>query len=120
MGKSAAAQHSKAYRDRKKAEAERLGIEELTIETARGVRTAMLAAAEAHGYSQLQELYQDLALSFLAAPPEQQTERLKQPDAPAFVITPKLARHFEAASRVELKREPDCEILAPTDQKKSG
>lgn len=106
MEKSAAAQHSKAYRERKNAEAERLGIEKLTIETARGVRAAMTAAAKAHGYSQVQELWQDLALAFLAAQPSVQAARLKKPGAPAFQITPKLARHFEKESRAELRLDP--------------
>ena len=117
MEKTAAARHSKAYRERKNAEAERLGIEKLTIETAKGVRRALLAAAKAHGYEQLQELYQDIALSFLAASPEQQADRLKHPDAPAFVITPKLARQLDVASRAELRRDPGDEVIIPTVMK---
>jgi predicted hydrolase (HD superfamily) len=114
MAKSAAAQHSKAYRERKNAEAERLGIEKLTIETARGVREAMTAAAKAHGYSQVQELWQDLALAFLAAQPSVQAARLKKPDTSAFSITPKLARKFKEATRAELKRDPGDEVSHPT------
>lgn len=110
MAKSAAAQHSKAYRERKNAEAERLGIEKLTIETARGVRQAMTAAAKAHGYSQVQELWQDLALAFLAAQPSVQAARLKKPDAPAFHITPKLAQKFEKESRAELRLNPGDDV----------
>lgn len=104
MEKTIAARHSQAYRERKKTQADRLGIEELKIETGRGVRDGMAAAAKAHGYSQVQELWQDLALAFLAVSPIEQAKRLQRPDAPAFRITPKLARHFEAASRAEVSR----------------
>ncbi|MNJ75637.1 hypothetical protein D3C77_727610 [compost metagenome] len=66
-----------------------------------------------HGYSQLQELWQDLALSLIAAEPEDQARRLKRPDASAFEISPKLARQFDEASRAELKRDPGHQIIAP-------
>lgn len=44
--------------------------------------------------------------AFIAADHQEQARLLKKPDAPAFKISPKLARRFEAASRVELRRDP--------------
>ncbi|ROL64579.1 hypothetical protein [Pseudomonas vranovensis] len=111
--KTGAAKHSADYRDRKKAEAQRFGIETLAVEMAAGTRAGMTGAMKAHGYTQLQELLQNLHRSFLAASPEEQARRLQQHDAPAFRISPKLARQFEKASRAELKRDPGCEIEVP-------
>lgn len=111
--KTGAAKHSADYRERKKAEAERFGIETLPVEMAAGTRAGMAEAMKAHGYSQLQELLQDLHRSFLSASPEEQARRLQQPDAPAFEISPKLAHQFDKASRAELKREPGDEIINP-------
>ncbi|WP_191832584.1 nucleoid-associated protein [Pseudomonas fluorescens] len=90
-------------------EAERFGIETLSVEMAAGTRAGMAAAMKVHGYTQLQELLQNLHRLFLAASPEEQAHRLQQPDAPAFEISPKLARQFEQASRAELKRDPGDE-----------
>jgi hypothetical protein len=88
--KTGAAKHSADYRDRKKAE-----------------------AMKAHGYTQLQELLQDLHRSFLAASSEEQARRLRQPDATAFEISPELARQVEQASRAVLRREPGDEQIMP-------
>lgn len=112
--KTGAAKHSANYRERKKAEAERFGIETLPVEMAAGTRAGMIEAMKAHGYTQLQELLQNLHRSFLAASPEEQARRLQQPDAPVFVISPKLARQFEEASQADIKRAPGDEIIAPT------
>jgi hypothetical protein len=107
--KTGAAKHSADYRDRKKAEAERLGIEILPVESAAGTRSEMAKAMKAHGYTQLQELLQDLHRAFIAVDHREQARRLKKPDAPAFKISPKLARRFEAANRAEPKRNPCSE-----------
>ncbi|WP_327440246.1 hypothetical protein [Pseudomonas donghuensis] len=112
--KTGAAKHSADYRDRKKAEAERFGIERMQVEMAAGTREGMARAMKAHGYTQLQELLQNLHRSFLAASPEEQVRRLQQPDAPALEISPKLARQFEQASRAELRRDPGDEIIEPS------
>ncbi|MDD1977152.1 hypothetical protein [Pseudomonas tussilaginis] len=112
--KTGAAKHSADYRERKKADAQRFGIETLQVEMAAGTRAGMAGAMRVHGYTQLQELLQNLCRSFLAALPEEQARRLQQPDAPAFEISPKLARQFEEASRAELKRDPGDEVLNPT------
>ncbi|GEM_PF-3709133 len=45
--KTGAAKHSADYRDRKKAEAERLGIETLPVESAAGTRVELAAGAAA-------------------------------------------------------------------------
>lgn len=111
--KTGAAKHSADYRERKKADAERFGIERMQVEMAAGTREGMAGAMKVHGYTQLQELLQDLHRSFLTASPEEQARRLQRPDAPAFEISPKLARHFEQASRAELKRDPGDEALQP-------
>lgn len=104
--KTGAAKHSADYRDRKKAEADRLGIEKMYFDMPAGVRKQFAAELAVHGYSQVQELWQDLALSWIAQPPDERARRLLKPDAPAFRISPRLARQFEDASRAELKREP--------------
>ncbi|MNJ38260.1 hypothetical protein D3C77_331030 [compost metagenome] len=103
--KTGAAKHSADYRERKKAEAERFGIETLPVEMAAGTRAGMAAAMKAHGYTQLQELLQNLHRSFLAASPDEQARRLQQPDAPLFEISRKLARQLDEAIMAELKRD---------------
>ncbi|MNJ36371.1 Phage integrase family protein [compost metagenome] len=74
--KTGAAKHSADYRGRKKAEAERFGIETLPVEMASGTRAGMAEAMKAHGYTQLQELLQNLHRSFLACDREEQARRL--------------------------------------------
>lgn len=111
--KTGAAKHSANYRDRKKAEAERLGIEKVFFNMPAGIKKAIAAEIEAHGYEQVQELWQDLALSWIAQDPEERARRLERPDAPAFYITPKLASEFEAASQAEIRRYPGDEIERP-------
>lgn len=109
MEKSAAAKHSAAYRDRQNAIKAKMGIEVLKVETTAGTRSGMKTAMKEHGYKQIQELWQDLALSFLSMPHEEQKRRLKKPDASAFVITPRLARQFEKESRRELSSDSEGE-----------
>lgn len=111
--KTGAAKHSANYRDRKKAEAQRLGIEKVFFNMPSGIKRAMAAEIEAHGYEQVQELWQDLALSWIAQDPEERARRLERPDAPDFYISPKLARQFEEANMAELKRYPGDDIVAP-------
>lgn len=111
--KTGAAKHSADYRKRKQEEAERLSIERIPVDMAAGTRSGMAGAMKAHGYTQLQEMLQNLCRSFLAASPEEQARRLQQPDAPDFQISPNLARQFDAASLAEIKRDPGDEIIAP-------
>lgn len=111
--KTGAAKHAATYRANKKAEAQRLGIERIPVDLPAAIRKKIGEVMKRHGYSQLQELWQDLAISLIAADPEEQARRLKRPDASAFEITPKLARQFDKASRTELKRDPGCEIELP-------
>ncbi|ORL65003.1 hypothetical protein [Pseudomonas putida] len=111
--KTGAAKHSANYRNRKKAEAERLGIEKVFFNMPQGIKSAMAAEIERLGYDQVQELWQDLALSWIAQDLEERARRLERPDAPAFYISPKLARQFEVASMAELKRNPGEEIVNP-------
>ncbi len=73
----------------------------------------MAAEIERHGYDQVQELWQDLALSWIAQNLEERARRLERPDAPAFYISPKLARQFSDATLAELKRYPGDEIVPP-------
>ena len=111
--KTGAAKHSADYRDREKKKAEKLGIEKVFFNMPEGIKTAMAAEIKRHGYEQVQELWQDLALSWVAQDPEERARRLERPDAPAFYISPRLARQFEAASMAELKRNPGDEIATP-------
>lgn len=78
-----------------------------------GIKKALAAELKRHGYKQVQELWQDLALSWIAQEPEERARRLERPDAPAFYISPKLAREFEAASHAEIRRYPGDEIEQP-------
>ncbi|RAU43468.1 MULTISPECIES: hypothetical protein [unclassified Pseudomonas] len=105
MEKKGAAKHSADYRERQNAEKARLGIETVKVDMPIGVKSGITRAMKDHGYSQMQELWQDLVLSFLSMPHEEQTRRLRKPDASAFVITPKLARQFDRGSRRELARD---------------
>jgi len=109
MEKTGAAKHSAAYRERQNAKNAKLGIETQKIETPAGTRSAMNAAMKDHGYSQIQELWMDLALSFLAAPLEEQKRRLRKPSASAFVVTPKLARQLKEAGMAQADPDADEE-----------
>jgi len=111
--KSGAAKHSADYRDRQKEEAERLGIEKVFFNMPEGIKKAMVSEVKHYGYKQVQELWQNLALSWIAQEPEERARRLERPDAPAFFISPKLARQFEAASMAELRRDPGDEVERP-------
>jgi len=111
--KTGAAKHSADYRDRKKKQAAKLGIEKVFFNMPAGIKAAMAAEIKRHDYDQVQELWQDLALSWIAQDPEERARRLERPDAPAFYISPKLARQFESASMAELKRYPGCEVIPP-------
>ncbi|AAN69502.1 MULTISPECIES: hypothetical protein [Pseudomonas] len=111
--KTGVAKHSADYRARQKAQAKKLGIEKVFFNMPEGIKAAMAAEIERHGYEQVQELWQDLALSWIAQDPEERTRRLKRPDAPAFYISPKLARQFNDATLAELKRYPGDEIVPP-------
>jgi hypothetical protein len=112
MEKTAAAKHSADYRQRQNEAKERLGIESLKIDLPAGTRLGIRTAMKEHGYSQMQELWQDLALSFLSMPIKEQAQRLRKPDASAFVISSKLARQFEVESRRELVRDPGDDVTA--------
>lgn len=112
--KTGAAKHSADYRAREKDKAEKLGIEEVAIKMPAGIKKALAAEIKRHGYQQVQELWQDLALSWIAQDPEERARRLERPDAPVFYISPKLARQFEEASLADLKRNPGDEIQIPT------
>ena len=111
--KTGGAKHSADYRERQKLEAEKLGIEKVFFSMPEGIKTAMAAEIKRLGYRQVQELWQDMALSWIAQEPEERVRRLERPDAPAFYISPKLARKFEVASRAELRRDPGDEVLLP-------
>ncbi|MFV3288484.1 hypothetical protein ACNFBR_07090 [Pseudomonas sp. NY11955] len=111
--KTGVAKHSADYRARQKAQAKKLGIEKVFFNMPEGIKAAMAAEIERYGYDQVQELWQDLALSWIAQDPEERARRLERPDAPAFYISPKLARQFEAASMAEIRRDPGDEIEAP-------
>ena len=104
--KTGGAKHSADYRERQKQEAEKLGIEKVFFNMPAGIKTALSAEIDRHGYDQVQELWQDLALSWISQSPDERARRLERPDAPAFYISPKLARKFEEQSLRELRRNP--------------
>ena len=111
--KIGAVKHSADYRDRERKKAEKLGIEKVFFNMPAGIKAAMAAEIEHHGYEQVQELWQDLALAWVAQDPEERARRLERPDAPAFYISPKLARQFKVASMAEVRRDPGDEIEPP-------
>jgi hypothetical protein len=107
MEKTAAAKHSADYRRRQKEEKEKLGIETLEVDVPVGTRSGMALAMKDHGYKQIQELWQDLALAFLSMPIEEQARRLRKPDATAFIVTPRLARQLKSAGMAQV--DPDAD-----------
>lgn len=111
--KTGVAKHSADYRARQKAQAKKLGIEKVFFNMPEGIKAAMASEIERLGYDQVQELWQDLALSWIAQDPEERAHRLERPDAPAFYISPKLARQFEEQSLRDLRRDPGDEIVRP-------
>ncbi|WP_230392892.1 hypothetical protein [Pseudomonas guariconensis] len=78
-----------------------------------GIKKAMAAEVEPYSYEQVQELWQNLELSWIAQDTEERARRLARSEAPAFYISPKLTRQFEEASLAELKRDPGDEISVP-------
>lgn len=111
--KTKGAEYSRRTREKKKAEDARLGVEDVVIEMPGGIKTLLAAEVKRHGYDQVQALWQDMALSWAGADLEERTRRLQRPDAPAFEISPELARKFVNASQVEIKRDPGDEIINP-------
>lgn len=110
-GKTSVTKHSADYRAREKTKAEKLGIEKMLFNMAECIRAAVAAEIKRHGFQQVQELWQDLALSWIAKDPEERARRLERPDAPAFYISQKLARQLIEASMSELRRDPGDEII---------
>ena len=108
--KAMGAEYSRRAREKKKAEDARLGVEYVVFEMPAGVKELLAAEVKAHGYDQVQALRQDMALSWAAADPEERARRLQRPDAPAFEISPKLARKFDSATRAEIRRNPGDEF----------
>lgn len=111
--KAKGAEYSRRAREKKKAEDARLGVEQVVIEMPAGIKKLLGAEVKRHGYDQVQALWQDLALSWAAADPEERARRLHRPDAPAFEISPKLSRQFEIATRGEIQRAPGDEVVRP-------
>ncbi|WP_188036031.1 hypothetical protein [Pseudomonas sp. EZ-C24] len=111
--KTGVAKHSADYRDRQKKKAEKLGIEHVTITMPAGIKKALAAEIKRHDYKQVQELWQDMALSWIAQDADERARRLERADAPAFYISPKLARQFEDGSMAKLRRGPGDEIEYP-------
>lgn len=107
------AEYSRRAREKKKAEDARLGVEQVVIEMPAGIKKLLAAEVQAHGYDQVQALWQDMALSWAAAEPEERARRLQRPDAPAFEISQKLSQKFDSATRAELRRDPGDEIIKP-------
>ncbi|MFV3402834.1 hypothetical protein ACNFIC_02615 [Pseudomonas sp. NY15463] len=115
--KTGAAKHSSDYRARQEAIAKKLGIEKVFFNMPEGIKKALAAEIKRYGYKQVQELWQDMALSWIAQEPEERARRLERPDAPAFYISPKLARQFEEGSIREIRRNPGDEIVPPNQRR---
>ncbi|WP_258197143.1 hypothetical protein [Pseudomonas plecoglossicida] len=96
-----------------KKQAATLGIEKVFFNMPAGIKAALTAEVERHGYDQVQELWQDLALSWAAADPEERARRLHRPDTAAFTISRELSRKFDEAVPAELRLEPGDEIIKP-------
>lgn len=111
--KAKGAEYSRRAREKKKAEDARLGVEQVVIEMPVGIKKLLAAEVKRHSYDQVQALWQDMALSWAAADPEERARRLQRPDAPAFDVSPELSRKFDNATQVELRRDPGDEIIAP-------
>lgn len=111
--KTKGAEYSRRAREKKKADVARLGVEQVVIDMPAGIKKLLAAEVKHHGYDQVQALWQDMALSWAAADPEERARRLQRPDAPAFQISPKLARLFKSVSEAELRRNPGDEIVIP-------
>ncbi|RMR06597.1 hypothetical protein [Pseudomonas syringae group genomosp. 7] len=94
------AQHSKDYRDRKKAEAARLGIEKVTISLASGVKAGMAAAMKRNCITNPQEAWQNLGMYLSLASPEEQDRMLKS-DSSGFATSSDLSRQFREPSMLE-------------------
>lgn len=77
-----------------------------------GIRKQLAADMAAHGYSQIQELWQDLALSWISKSQDEQARRLLKPDAPAFRKSPRIARQLAKAAKAEIKRDPGDETIS--------
>lgn len=110
--KKSPADHSKDYRDREKAKAEKLGIEKVTIDMASGVKAGMREAMKRNGITSVQEAWQNLGLYLKRASPEEQ-DRMLKPDSSGFVISEKLAQQFVDLSQAEIAADPGDEIIAP-------
>jgi len=107
MEKTAAAKHSADYRARQAEAKEKLGIEKMSVNVPAGTRSGMKTAMKDHRYSNVQELWQELALSFLSMPLEEQGRRLRKPDTSAFIVTPSMARQLDEAAKREAARDED-------------
>jgi hypothetical protein len=72
--KAKGAEYSRRAREKKKAEDARLGVEQVVIEMPVGIKKLLAAEVKSHGYDQVQALWQDMALSWAAADPEERVD----------------------------------------------
>ena len=106
MEKSPAAKHSAAYRARKNAEKDKLGIEKLSVAVPIGINKKLRQLMKAHGFDNRQELYQTMVL-YLVDAPHDEAKRILTPAPSGFVITEKLARQLIEAGMAETQVEDD-------------
>jgi hypothetical protein len=108
MEKTAAAKHSAAYRARKNAEKNKLGIERLSIDVPVGINKKLRKLMKDHGFDNRQELYQTMVL-YLVDAAHDEAKRILTPAPSGFVVTEKLARQLIEAGMAEVNSEADCE-----------
>jgi hypothetical protein len=112
MAKTAAAKHASDYRKRQAEKKAALGVETLKVDVPNGVKAGLKRLMKEHGFSQQQEVFQTAILHLISASREDAARILKA-DTSGFVVTPKLSRQFDNASRKELRRDGGDEIIAP-------
>jgi hypothetical protein len=106
MEKTAAAKHSAAYRARKKAEKNKLGIEKLSVDVPLGINKKLRQLMKTHGFDNRQELYQTMVLYLVDASPDE-AKRILTPAPSGFVVTEKLARQLRELGMAE--DDPDAD-----------
>jgi hypothetical protein len=100
MEKTAAAKHSAAYRARKNAEKDKLGIEKLSVDVPLGINKKLRQLMKTHGFDNRQELYQTMVLYLVDASPDE-AKRILAPAPSGFVVTEKLARQLRELGMAE-------------------
>lgn len=108
---------AEAIKQRKKREKENaknaaLGIEKLTVEVAGVFKPDIKRLMKEHGFSNQQEMYQNLLRNVIAADLETAARMLRCVTTP-YEPSAKVSRAFREKSKAELERDSGDEIIAP-------